>query len=360
MLIGQGCNKMKVNFVLPPIGSSGGIDVIYKYVDLLQKSGYDVCVYKAILANNMHRYHSNVKNIIHQIYCTAKTVFEKEKYRRTSDCFVWKICNKTIRDADVTIATAWPTAFEVYRLSVSKGNKFYFIQDYEIWDNPEVVKKSYQLPLNKIVISTWINDCLKHDLGMGPFPIVYNGLDTSVYHLTAQKKTGNEISFLMLNHKLSQKGVSNGLTAFEEVKKKYPDAKLRMFGMCDNTNLPEDVEYFQNPSKDKIVELYSQADFFIFPSLEEGWGLTPLEAMACGCIVVGTRTGFVLDLGKHRENMMVSEPGDIDDMVQNIEEVLSNQTLSKKIQKNAVKTAKSLDWKKSANNLMDILHCYTN
>lgn len=69
---------MKVNFVLPPIGSSGGIDVIYKYVDLLQKSGYDVCVYKAILANNMHRYHSNVKNIIHQIYCTAKTVFEKK------------------------------------------------------------------------------------------------------------------------------------------------------------------------------------------------------------------------------------------------------------------------------------------
>lgn len=68
----------------------------------------------------------------------------------------------------------------------------------------------------------------------------------------------------MLNHKLSQKGVSNGLTAFEEVKKKYPDAKLRMFGMCDNTNLPEDVEYFQNPSKDKIVELYSQADFLSF------------------------------------------------------------------------------------------------
>ena len=181
---------MKVNFILPPIGSSGGIDVVYKYVDLLQKGGHDVCVYKAMQASNMHRYHSNTKNIIHQIYCTVKTVFEKEKYKRASDRFVWKIGNKTVRDADVIIATAWPTAFEVYRLSVSKGNKFYFIQDYEIWDNPEVVKKSYQLPLNKIVISTWINDCLKQDFGMGPFPIVYNGLDTSVYHLTTQKKTG--------------------------------------------------------------------------------------------------------------------------------------------------------------------------
>lgn len=351
---------MKVNFILPPIGSSGGIDVVYKYVDLLQKSGHDVCVYKEILANNMHRYHSNAKNIIHQIYCTVKTVFEKEKYRRTSDCFVWKVCNKTIRDADVTIATAWPTAFEVYRLSVSKGNKFYFIQGYEIWDNPEVVKKSYQLPLNKIVISTWINDCLKQDLGIGPFPIVYNGLDTSVYHLTEQKKTGNEISFLMLNHKLSKKGISNGLSAFKEINKKHPEAKLRMFGMCDNTNLPENVEYFQDPPKHKIVELYSQADVFIFPSLEEGWGLTPLEAMACGCVVVGTRTGFVLDLGKHRENMMISEPGDVDGMVQNIEEVLSSCTLSGKIQKNAIKTAESLDWKKSANKLMDTLHCYTN
>ena len=259
----------------------------------------------------------------------------------------------------MTIATAWPTAFEVYRLSVSKGNKFYFIQDYEIWDNPEVVKKSYQLPLNKIVISTWINDCLKQNLGMGPFPIVYNGLDTSIYHLTTQKKTESEISFLMLNHKLAKKGIPNGLTVFEKVKKKYPDAKLRMFGMSDNTNL-EDVEYFQNPSKDKIVELYSQADVFIFPSLEEGWGLTPLEAMACGCVVVGTRTGFVLDLGKHRENMMISEPGDVSGMVENVEEVLSDSVLMKKIQKNAIETAEGLDWEKSADKLMDILHCYIN
>lgn len=130
--------------------------------------------------------------------------------------------------------------------------------------------------------------------------------------------------------------------------------------MSDNTNLPEDVEYFQNPSKDKIVELYSQADVFIFPSLEEGWGLTPLEAMACGCVVVGTRTGFVLDLGKHRENMMISEPGDVSGMVENVEEVLSDSVLMKKIQKNAIETAEGLDWEKSADKLMDILHCYIN
>ena len=164
----------------------------------------------------------------------------------------------------------------------------------------------------------------------------------------------------MLNHPLQKKGIIYGIQAFEKIKKKHPDSQLVMFGMCDKSNLPKYVDYYQAPSKEQLVKLYNISNYFIFPSLEEGWGLTPIEAMSCGCIVVGTNTGFVLDLGKHRENMMVSEPGDVDGMVQNIEEVLSNQTLSKKIQKNAVKTAKSLDWKKSANKLMDILHCYTN
>ena len=82
--------------------------------------------------------------------------------------------------------------------------------------------------------------------------------------------------------------------------------------------------------------------------------------MACGCVVVGTRTGFVLDLGKHRENMMISEPGDVSGMVENVEEVLSDSVLMKKIQKNAIETAEGLDWEKSADKLMDILHCYIN
>lgn len=121
----------------------------------------------------MYRYSSKFKNTVHQVYCTVKTFFEKEKYKHNVDCFVWKISNNSIRDADVTIATAWPTAFEVNKLAEPKGKKFYFIQDYEIWDNAEIGKKSYQLPLNKIVISTWINNCLQRDLKIGPYRKIY-------------------------------------------------------------------------------------------------------------------------------------------------------------------------------------------
>lgn len=346
---------MKISFVLPSIGTSGGIDVVYKYVELLSQRGHDVCVYKEFQASNMHRYGAELKNIAHQIYCTSKAIFQQKRWHHKEDIFVYKLTNESVRDADAIIATAWPTAYKVATLSESKGKKYYFVQDYEIWDNIDLVKESYKLPLKKIVISSWINNCLKRDLEIGPFPVVYNGLDFEIYHHVDVIKEEGIFNFLMLNHTLSKKGVDNGIKVFEEIKKRYNNCKLRMFGMCDDGNLPACVDYYQNPSKQKLVELYSEADIFIFPSLEEGWGLTPLEAMACGCVVVGTNVGFVLDLGKHRENMMISEPGDIGGMVENIEEILNDSVLAENIKNNMECDIRKLNWSLAVEKLEGIL-----
>lgn len=339
---------MKINFVLPSIGASGGIDVVYKYVELLILRGHDVCVYKELYASNMHRYQSELKNHVHQLYCSVKAIVKKSDYQHDVDRYVWILSDKTVRDADITIATAWPTAFKVAKLSKKKGEKYYFIQDYETWDNAELVTQSYQMALNKIVISSWINNCLKRNLGIGPFPIVHNGLDLNVFHPVEVKNENHMINFLMLNHTLPKKGVKYGIEAYEKIVINHHNCKLRMFGMCGPDNLPDYVEYYQNPSKDKLLELYSMSDIFIFPSIEEGWGLTPLEAMACGCVVVGTNVGFVPELGRHKDNMMISAPGDVDTMVDNINEIIKKPELNKKIQSGAYKLVRMLDWSVSA------------
>ena len=96
------------------------------------------------------------------------------------------------------------------------------------------------------------------------------------------------------------------------------------------------------------------ADIFIFPSLEEGWGLTPLEAMACGCAVVATKTGFVIDLGENGKNMMISEPGDIQGMVDNIFYMLQKDNLEK-ISIEGYKLASSLSWTRACQKFIDCL-----
>ena len=206
---------MKINFVLQAIGHSGGIDVINRYADLMAKAGHDVVIYKGMFAPNMHRYSSTMKNVVHQLYCTCKTFKEKKKGKKNDKC-VLSVSERYVREADVTIATSWPTAYQVAKLSNKCGKKWYFIQDYEIWDNEELGKESYKLPLNKIVISTWINDQLKKNLNIGPFPIVYNGIDNSVFN--PQNRTKHEgTTFMMLNHTLEKKGVKQGLEAYQRM-----------------------------------------------------------------------------------------------------------------------------------------------
>lgn len=345
---------MKINIIMPGLGDSGGIKVIQRYAELMSASGEDVCVYCPIRAYNLHRYNCEIKNKIHQIYCTVKTLITFLKKEKKNVKWVWRINNNSIRDADATIATMWATAFDVDELGKDKGKKFYFIQDFEIWDNRELALKSYKLPLEKIVISSWINIQLKNEMGIGPFPIVINGLDTNHFK-DYGTRNDDELTFMMLNHYQKKKGVAQGLEVFNRIRKEYPKAKLIMFGMRDNSNLPSDVEYHQNPTRKELVELYNQAHFFIFPSLDEGWGLTPVEAMACGCVVVGSNTGFVLDIGRNKENMMISEPGDIEGMVNNIKEVLRKADLRCELSIAGRKAVEELKWNNSCLKLLIFL-----
>lgn len=263
--------------------------------------------------------------------------------------------NATIRNADALIATAWVTAFTVFNLDASKGEKFYFIQDYEIWDNKELGEQSYKLPLHHIVIAKWIDKILTGQLGCEPADIVYNGIDTDFFHPASKKEEHQEIQCLMLYHTLPKKGVGDGVEVFKKAKEKQPNLSLTMFGMYKRPEIECLDHYYQNPKREELRNLYQQADLFIFPSREEGWGLTPLEAMACGCPVVGTNVGCMTELGIDGKNVLLSEPGDVNGMAMSIKRLVGNPELMKKLSDNGLKTVSELSWELSADEILSIL-----
>ena len=74
--------------------------------------------------------------------------------------------------------------------------------------------------------------------------------------------------------------------AFALARSERPELRLALTGTGhDQATLPPGVEARGHVSMDGLVDLYRFAGCLVFPSLYEGFGLPPLEAMACGCPV---------------------------------------------------------------------------
>ncbi|BBH27390.1 glycosyl transferase [Intestinibaculum porci] len=329
-----------------------------RYAEEFNKRGHDVVCYTPILDEYANNY-LNLRHIVNAIIHKKNFVEETKQFPKVKIVRQLKISNKSIRNADITIATAWPTAFQVNELSEDKGKKVYFIQDFEIWDNEKLGKASYKLPLHHIIIAKWIDSILVNELGCKPGDLIHNGMDIERFIPDRSKKNmrhkDGEIQCLMLYHKLSKKGIDDGLAAFRKAKEVIPNLSLVMFGMPDDPNISDVKHYYQSPAKEKLVELYQTSDVFIYPSREEGWGLTPVEAMSCGCAVAGTKTGCMTEIGNNGINALLCEPYDVDNLATNIVSIASNADLRETLEKNGRKTAEGLSWDKSFDKFESVL-----
>ena len=157
---------MKINFYLPGIGLKiiGGYKIVFQYANYLASMGNDVYIYYDI--NNG----KNNKKISPKIYYLLKKLLvlvypyywfklKKSIYQKV----VYQIDNKSIRDADISIATAYRTCELVEKLDKDKGKKIYFIQDYEKWGTitDEMLIDTYKK--NPIVkITTYAARCIQN------------------------------------------------------------------------------------------------------------------------------------------------------------------------------------------------------
>ena len=80
--------------------------------------------------------------------------------------------------------------------------------------------------------------------------------------------------------------------AFAALREARPELRLMLTGVGhDPVRLPDGVDARGGVPTDELVSLYRRAAAVVFPSLYEGFGLPPLEALACGCPVASSRAG---------------------------------------------------------------------
>lgn len=355
---------MRINFIMADINISGGVKAVFEFSNELMKLGHNVRVIYPIVRLNsgakifeFKKQGSRIKRSIINYFKPNQADWFDLKAKLIK---VPTLSEKYIPDADFCIATWWATAYVVAKYSQRKGEKFYLVQHYETWGGPKYkVDQSYKLGLKLIIHSNWLKNILENQLKVKPEVLILHAPDRDqIYYEPNNFKEENKIRILMCYRRQKWKGAQDGITAFDLAQKKCPQAKLVLFGESKGKNFPKYAEYHGWTVKDDLRKLYNSADIFLFSSLKEGFGMPPLEAMACKVPVVTTSVGAVPDYAIQGKTALVSEPGNIKILADNLVKLIQDKNLREKIGQAGYNYTKNITWQKATEELEQVFKKY--
>ncbi|MDR3001829.1 MAG: glycosyltransferase family 4 protein [Fibromonadaceae bacterium] len=333
---------MKINFLLPCFGTRplGGFRIVYQYANKFADKGHEVSIIYA--SGRESKFLFLARRVITFF---VKDAFSLHKSIRKS--YVFKLNNNTIPDADITFATACTTAVALNSCSESKGERIYLIQGYETWSMPQdKLNETWRYKdMKKIVISKYLKDIGEQ---LGVFDTIYipNSINCDLFRL-AKGTNNRKYNIAMMYSEWEVKGSKYGLQAIEIMKKKYPDLRVMFFGIKSrDKKIPKWIDYVKKPSQDFLTnDIYNNSSIYLCSSISEGWGLPPMEAMACGAAVVTTQNGGISDFCIDGENALICEIKNPEQMARNMERIYLNADLHTSLVRNGLEKIKefSLD-----------------
>ena len=122
-----------------------------------------------------------------------------------------------------------------------------------------------------------------------------------------------------------RKGLDDLLAVWDSLP--HPRPRLILCGDAGwgDVQLPRDAEVTGYVDRARLRELYRHARAFVYPSRYEGFGIPPLEAMACGAPVIATRTGAIPEYADGAA--LLVDPGDRDALRDALVRMLSDKSL---------------------------------
>lgn len=143
------------------------------------------------------------------------------------------------------------------------------------------------------------------------------------------------------------------------VKKKCPDIKFLKVGrpqfqgarekflaLIKSLGLERNVIFIDYVEEEHLPAIYNAASLLVYPVLEAGFGLPPLEAMACGTPVITSNTASLPEVVGDAGIMV--NPYDTDKLSEMILKVLTDNSLQKKLSEKGLNRARQFTWENTA------------
>ena len=189
--------------------------------------------------------------------------------------------------------------------------------------------------------------------------VVYNAADETIFHRLPQSSTPAEPFVLAVSSLDPRKNFTRLIEAFKDIKNcnlYIVGSHNRVFTQQDSATVSQNnIKFLGRVSDEELVHLYNQAIGFIFPSIYEGFGLPPIEAMYCGCPVL------VSDIPVLREvcgkGAIYFNPYDKESIRNTIEKFLNFDDNDKEqLRASGHENTQRFTWEKSAKHIMSLIN----
>ncbi|MFC2159567.1 glycosyltransferase family 4 protein [Actinomycetota bacterium] len=119
----------------------------------------------------------------------------------------------------------------------------------------------------------------------------------------------------------------------------------------------DDIIFTDRISDQELVQLYNQADIFVYTSLFEGFGFPPLEAMSCGLPVICSDSSSICEVVG--DAGILVKPGDTVGFADNILKALSDDGLIKRLSIDSLKRSEKFSWEQTAKKTLEVYKSIT-
>ncbi|WP_418791065.1 glycosyltransferase family 4 protein [Phosphitispora sp. TUW77] len=204
-------------------------------------------------------------------------------------------------------------------------------------------------------------------LGVSPEKIIvtYNGIDRAfkvIDKLDILKEVRSRYRLpakfiLYVGNRKPHKNVQRLIEAFSKLSTDFSlvligKADRRLVSQAENMGLTGRLVFTGDVTENDLPVLYNLAGLFVFPSLYEGFGLPPLEAMACGTPVITSNRSSLPEVAG--EAAALVDPYSSEELAAAIDRVLKDEGLCRQMRENGLLQAAKFSWEETARQTLEV------
>jgi len=222
-----------------------------------------------------------------------------------------------------------------------------------------------------ITVSRFSRDriCFHSGLPQEKVSVIYNGIDTQLFQPSSQKNLSLPDKYILyVGNVKPHKNLKTLLLAYsqlkESIKKEYAlvivgkkegflNGDTEIETLVKQYNLLGNIHFTGYVPDNDLQELYGRANLFVFPSLYEGFGLPPLEAMACGVPVIASNAASLPEVCG--DGALYFDPKNSEELSDKINSVLKDANLQEQLKIRGHRQALRYKWEDTAKKYIELI-----